>query len=120
MMLLNLSEYQRIYTPTEVAQILRVNEETIRREIRREQLRALQIGRQYRITAADLMAWLGEERYVEIFRPHEALLALLGAGDLGDAEVSEVAQNLVHRARAETVRQLDGDAPSPDEVRRRG
>ena len=57
-------EYQRVYTPTEVAQILRVSEETIRREIRRDQLRALQVERQYHITPADLVAWLGKARYV--------------------------------------------------------
>ena len=118
-MLLQLPEHQRVYTPAEVAQILRVNEETVRREIRREQLRAVQVGRQYRITPADLIAWLGKERYVEIFRPHEALLELLGAGDLDDDVASETAQMLVRRARA-GIRQVEGDAPSPEEVRRRG
>ena len=116
---MKLSEHQRVYTPAEVAQILRVNEETIRREIRRDQLRALQVGRQYRITPADLMAWLGKERYVEIFRPHEALLELLGAGRLGNDVASETAQKLVYRARAEMTRQTEGDAPPPEEVRRR-
>ena len=110
---------EHIYTPAEVAQALRVNEETIRREIRRDQLGALQVGRQYRITPADLVAWLGKERYLEIFRPHEALLELLGVGGLDEATASEEAHTLVQRARSETARRVEGAAPSPDEVKQR-
>lgn len=108
-----------IYTPAEVAQALRVNEETIRREIRRDQLGAVQVGRQYRITPADLVAWLGKARYLEIFRPHEALLEILGAGNLDEENAAKEAQRLVYRVRDESVRQLEASAPSPAEVKQR-
>ena len=86
-----------IYTPAEVAHVLRVNEETVRREIRREQLGALQVGRQYRITAPDLIAWLGQDRYFELFRPHEVLLSLLGSGSFDEDAAAGEAEALVRR-----------------------
>lgn len=107
------------YTPAEVASVLRVTEETVRREIRREQLGALQVGRQDRITAPDLIAWLGQERYVELFKPHEALPSLLGGGALGEDIAASEATTLVRRARAETSRHAEAEAPPPDEVARR-
>lgn len=110
---------QYVYTPAEVARALRVNEETVRREIRREQLGAVQIGRQYRITVPDLIAWLGQERYLELFRPHEALLTLLGSGGLDEEHAAAEAETLVRRARAEASRQPEGVAPSPEQVARR-
>jgi excisionase family DNA binding protein len=109
----------RIYTPAEVAQALRVGEETIRREIRRKRLPAIQIGRQYRITPGDLIGWLGRERYLELFSPLEELFSLLGSGGLADAEAQTEAEALVRRARGETVRTIEGPAPSADEVRAR-
>ena len=114
-----MSAQENIYTPAEVAQVLRVNEETIRREIRRDQLGAVQVGRQYRITPADLVAWLGKARYLEIFRPHEALLEVLGAGNLDEVTAAEDAQSLVYQARSESGRQLEGGAPTVAEVKQR-
>jgi excisionase family DNA binding protein len=118
MAMMDTREYY-VYTPAEVARALRVNEETVRREIRRDQLGAVQVGRQYRITVPDLIAWLGQERYLELFRPHEALLTLLGSAGLDDEQAAAEATALVRRARSETTRQLEGEAPSPTEVLRR-
>jgi excisionase family DNA binding protein len=61
------SEGEIVYTTTEIAQRLRVSEESVRREIRRGQLQAMQIGRLYRATSGDLIAWLGEVRYNQLF-----------------------------------------------------
>jgi excisionase family DNA binding protein len=56
-----------VFTTAEIAHVLRVSNESVRREIRRGQLHAMQIGRQYRSTADDLIAWLGANRYNELF-----------------------------------------------------
>jgi excisionase family DNA binding protein len=61
------SEDRTVCTTAEIAQRLRVSNESVRREIRRGQLRAMQIGRLYRTTAADLIDWLGEQRYKQLF-----------------------------------------------------
>ena len=60
-----------IYSPSEVAQVLRINEETVRRAIRNKQLTALRIGDQYRLSPTDLGQWIGMDRYLELFRPLE-------------------------------------------------
>lgn len=108
-----------IFTPKEVAQTLRVDEETIRREIRREHLKALQVGRQYRITTGDLVHWLGKERFMELFAPVEALTSILGAGGLDESAALDLAERLTKRARQEVPRVTEGKAPSPSEVRKR-
>jgi excisionase family DNA binding protein len=53
-----------IYSPSEVAQVLRINEETVRRAIRNKQLTALRIGDQYRLSPTDLGHWIGMDRYL--------------------------------------------------------
>jgi excisionase family DNA binding protein len=109
----------RVFTPKEVAHTLRVDEETIRREIRREHLTAVQIGRQYRISSGDLVRWLGRERFLELFAPVEALTSIIGAGRLDPEETLGIAERLVRRARQETPRVTEAEAPSAEEVRKR-
>jgi len=92
-----------VFTPREVARTLRIDEETVRREIRRGRLEALQIGRQYRITSGDLVRWLGKDRFLELFAPIEALTSMIGAGGLDEAEAHELASKLVQRARQEAA-----------------
>lgn len=109
---------QRIFTPKEVAATLRLDEETVRREIRRERLQALKVGRQYRITTGDLVHWLGKDRFLELFAPLTALTHIVGSGDLADDEALELAERLVKRARQEASRVPEAETPAPDEVRK--
>jgi len=119
MMLVMAMMEQRVFTPKEIAYTLRVDEETVRREIRRERLNALQIGRQYRITTGDLVHWLGKERFIELFAPVEALTSIVGSGGLDEEEALDLAERLVKRARQETTRVPEAEAPSAVEVRKR-
>jgi excisionase family DNA binding protein len=91
-----------VYTLAEVAQLLKVGEETIRREVQRGNITALRVGKQYRMTRSDLIGWLGRERFIEIFQPFEAFTSLIGAGGLDEEEATELATKLVHRARSES------------------
>ena len=51
------SKQQKVFTVEEVAAIVRMDEETIRRAIRAKRLRAAKPGRDFRVTEADLEAW---------------------------------------------------------------
>jgi excisionase family DNA binding protein len=109
-----------VYTPAEIAQVLRVDEATIRREIQRGNLSAIRIGRQYRFTGSDLEGWLGKERYLKLFTPVEALLELIGSGGMEEDEATRRAEALVRRAREELgAPRPEGPAPSPAEVAKR-
>ena len=49
---------EQFYTLRQVAEILNVNSFTIRREIKRGNLRAMKVGKDYRIDALDLEAYV--------------------------------------------------------------
>jgi putative molybdopterin biosynthesis protein len=49
-----------LYTPREVAKIVRVRRTTIYQHIKKGQLKAIRIGNQYRITKAQLEEYLQE------------------------------------------------------------
>jgi excisionase family DNA binding protein len=49
---------ERYYTLQEVAELLKVNERTIRRLIKAKKLKATRVGNRYRITHTDLQAYL--------------------------------------------------------------
>lgn len=49
---------KQFYTLKQVAEILSVNPFTIRREIKRGNLRAMKVGKDYRIDALDLEAYV--------------------------------------------------------------
>ena len=98
--------HERVFTPAEVARVLRVDEETVRREIRRGRLGAVQVGRQYRLTSSDLMGWLGQVRFVELFTPYKALTSLLGSGNLDEIEAEKTALELTRRVRNTPSEQL--------------
>lgn len=92
---------QTVFTPAEVAAVLRVTPETIRRRIMAGDLRALEVGgkerKQYRITATDLADWLGLERASQLFGIGAGLLALERAlaehtGEEVEAAVAEAVQ----------------------------
>ena len=61
------------YTVKEVAQALKVSPITIYRMVSDGRLRAARIGKALRLTPADLKAFLGEERYKELFEVEEEL-----------------------------------------------
>lgn len=71
-----------VYTPGEVARVLRVNEETVRRAIRTDKLSALRVGDQYRLSPTDLARWIGMDRYLELFSPLEDARQVFGSGGL--------------------------------------
>lgn len=52
---------EEVYTIEEVAKILKVSEETVRRLIASGELDARRVGRQYRITRAALDKFLGRD-----------------------------------------------------------
>jgi excisionase family DNA binding protein len=120
-MLMMAKEPTVVYTPLEVAQVLRVNEETVRREIRRGNLTAVRVGNQYRMAASDLAKWLGDERFLELFSPLEALSGLLGSGGLSEKEAVSLSEKAVKSARSELWqdRKKTGTAPSSADVRKR-
>ncbi len=88
-----------VYTPEEVAKTLRISEETVRREIRANHLGAQRIGKQYRIASSDLVAYLGEARFLEWFAWREDFRKLVGSGGLPEAEAVAIAEKLVREAR---------------------
>jgi excisionase family DNA binding protein len=99
------------YSPSEVARVLRINEETVRRAIRTNKLSALHVGDQYRLTPTDLGQWIGMDRYLELFRPLEDARRALGSGGLDEDEAYEIALGAVRAIRASTVRFTEGPAP---------
>ena len=50
---------EQLYTSDEAAKILKLNNETIRRFIREEKIKAVKIGREYRIKQSDLELYTG-------------------------------------------------------------
>jgi excisionase family DNA binding protein len=54
-----------LYTPREVAKIVRVTRTTIYQHIKKGQLKAIRIGNQYRITKAQLEEYLQQNAVAE-------------------------------------------------------
>lgn len=61
------------YTVKEVAQALKVSPITIYRMVDDGRLKAVRVGRLLRFTPVDLKAFLGEERYEELFEVREEI-----------------------------------------------
>lgn len=82
-----------VFTPAEVARVLRVTSETVRRKIVSGELGAIEVGgkqrKQYRITLADLSGWLGPERAAQLFGIGAGLNALETAMRGADADALE-------------------------------
>ena len=53
------------------------------------------------------------------FGSRPKILEYLGAGGMPEGDARELAEELVHHARSEGPRFLEGAAPTPDEVRER-
>ncbi len=109
-----------VYTPEEVAKTLRISEETVRREIRANHLGAQRIGKQYRIAPSDLVAYLGEARFIEWFAWRTEFRSLIGAGGLPEVEAHKIAERAVKQVRAEAPVPSSGlPEPSLEEVRQK-
>ncbi len=100
-----------VYSPSEVARVLRINEETVRRAIRTHKLSALHVGDQYRLSPSDLGKWIGMDRYLELFNPLEDAHRVFGSGGLEDTEAEALALEAVHSVRASSIRFTQGPAP---------
>jgi len=100
-----------VYSPGEVARVLRINEETVRRAIRTQKLSALHVGDQYRLSPTDLGKWIGMDRYLELFSPLEDARQVFGSGGLSDDEAHALALEAVHAVRAASARLIEGPAP---------
>lgn len=102
---------KKVFTPVEVAQVLRVTSETIRRKIVSGELGAIEVGggkrKQYRITLSDLSQWLGPERSTQLFGADMGLQALGEA--LAGADERYLDEELPQIIRA--VRQERAAAP---------
>ena len=115
-----------VFTLPEVAGVLRVTSETIRRKIVAGELGALEIGgskrKQYRITASDLSAWLGPARAAQLFGIGAGLRAVEEAFAAHPAEVVEAA--IAEAVQAVKVKRTapDGElqpTPTGEEIRQR-
>lgn len=106
-----------VYTPGEVARVLRINEETVRRAIRTGKLSALHIGDQYRLSPTDLGKWIGMDRYLELFSPLEDARQVFGTGGLSDDEADALALEAVRIVRAASARLVEGPAPKRSSAR---
>lgn len=115
-----------VFTPAEVAGVLRVTPETIRRKIVSGELGAVEVGgkerKQYRITATDLSAWLGPERAGQLFgigaslRAVEAAFAAHPYEEVEQA-IAEAVQAV--KARREPATGETQATPTPEEIRAR-
>ena len=109
-----------VYTPEEVAKTLRISEETVRREIRANHLGAQRIGKQYRIAPSDLVAYLGEARFIEWFAWRSEFRALIGLGGLPEVQALQIAKQAVKEVRAEAPTPSAGlPQPSLEEIRKK-
>ncbi len=116
-----------VFTPVEVAQVLRVTSETIRRKIISGELGAIEVGgdkrKQYRITLSDLNRWLGPERSTQLFGAAAGLHALGEAlAQAGDHFFEEELPEIIQKVRAERpLPATDASLPSPtpEEIQRK-
>ncbi|MFB4303596.1 helix-turn-helix domain-containing protein [Actinomadura sp. NTSP31] len=87
---------EKMYSVEEVADLLGLHVRTVRGYIRAGRLRAVRIGKQYRISVAALQELTG--------RPEPAAAGAGGAGGAGRAEVSSIVQiDGVGRAAADRI-----------------
>ena len=61
---------EQVYTPQEVAQVLKVSAATVSRAIRDGKLKGLRVGGQWRILGSDLVRYLNAETQAALERNH--------------------------------------------------
>ena len=117
-------EPRSVFTPHEVASVLRVSPETIRRKIQAGELNALELGgserKQYRILLSDLVAWLGDERVRSLFGIGQAATTVREAfADVSEAHLDEALAEAA-RARPKIIkRKTTQPTPSRQEIAKR-
>lgn len=99
---------QQVFTPQEVATVLRVSSETIRRKIVSGELHALEVGgkerKQYRIFGQDLVNWLGQERVGQLFGLSVVVAELRAALEgVSDAELDHTLEEALKNSRDQRV-----------------
>lgn len=95
---------QQVFTLQEVATVLRVSSETIRRKIVSGELHALEVGgkerKQYRIFGQDLVDWLGQERAGQLFGLSVVVAELRTALEgVSDAELDHTLEEALKNSR---------------------
>jgi excisionase family DNA binding protein len=55
-----MADNEKIYTPSEIAEKLQVNKETVLRKIRKGEMKAFKVGRLWRITEESLNQYKGK------------------------------------------------------------
>ena len=119
------AEAKRVYKVEEIAAILRVSPETIYRKIESAELSALDLTtddqKQYRVARSALIAWLGEQRFYELFTPSDAsgvVCTLLNS--LSESEKTELFDRAIAWARERRAeRPLMGRTATAEEIRAR-
>ena len=101
---------QELYSVEQVAEILGLHVKTVRGYVREGRLKAVRIGKQYRIAAEDLAAMTG--RTVASLRPEPARRRLLGPrgllepGSAGDAEGDSADSRTISGQSVESLRAM--------------
>ena len=60
---------EQIYTPAEVARVLRISPVTVARSIRSGKLKAFRVGGQWRVLGRELIAYIQEETRTALSKP---------------------------------------------------
>ncbi|MCL6527268.1 MAG: helix-turn-helix domain-containing protein [Thermaceae bacterium] len=114
-----------VYTVAEVARILRVSDETIRRKVSSGELGAVEVSsgrrKQYRILYRDLVAWLGPEQARALFGVGEGLREVRAFFErLPESEREVLLQEALAWARARQPEPSEtGRTLSPEQIRQR-
>ena len=113
---------KRLYTLNEVADMLRVSKETIRRKVIKKEINAIEVTgapkKQYRILHSELERWLGPDTVQELFvKPTTFDLPSLFEG-MSDEEIDELVNKAKAWAREHTsAPKPEESTPTPDEIK---
>lgn len=108
----------RLYTADEVAELLNLHVKTIRRYVQDGRLKARRIGKEYRITRADLEAFAGDTLAAEEAAPVAATRHVIVSSVLDASAVKpDDAQRITTMAMASlNSRRGEGDFPRVDTI----
>jgi excisionase family DNA binding protein len=115
----------QVFTIAEVAKVLRVSDETIRRKIIAGELEAIEVSKKprkiYRIPPYALVRWLGAEKASTFFGVQDGFEELRDfLLDIPEAERDQLIEDALAWARARRPeRQLTGRVATPEEIQKR-
>ncbi|GID96410.1 helix-turn-helix domain-containing protein [Amorphoplanes digitatis] len=89
-----------LYSIEQVAELLGLHVRTVRNYVRDGRLKAVKIGKQYRITRADLAALTGEPATAEPGRRHVEVSSIVQIDGIGAASASRLSTLLTAGAQA--------------------